>query len=182
MKKQTKKLPSFKRKPALIIGLILLMAVVALITAKILANISQNNINNEPKPTIETTDQDGTGAEIAPTNTDDPNDKTPHQYEGTNPNTLDHITGVITYAGVLDSDLSVSATIDQYLSTGTCELILTNNGKTVSRTADIIANPSSSTCDGFRVPLGELGSGTWTINLKLTSGDKNGIITGEVNL
>lgn len=182
MKKQTKKLPSFKRKPALIIGLILLMAVVALITAKVLANISQNNANNEPRPTIETTDQDGTGAEIATTNSDDPNDKTPRQYEGPDVNTLDYLSGVITYADAIDNELIISTTIDQYLSTGTCELTLTQGSKTVSRTASIIANPSSSTCDGFNIPLNEFNSGTWNINIKLTSGDKNGIIAGEVDL
>ena len=180
MKKQTKKLPSFKRKPALIIGLILLMAVVALITAKILASISQNNVNNEPKGTTETTEQ--TTTEITTNNTEDPNDKTPKQYEGPDVNTLDYLSGVITYAGPADNNLIISTTIDQYLSSGTCELTLTQGSRTVSRTADILANPSSSTCDGFDIPLSELSGGTWNINIKLTSSDRTGIITGEVNL
>ena len=181
-KTNTFKKPSFKRRPLLIIGLILLMAVVALATAKILASISQNNSNNEPESTIEVTDQTGTGAEIATDNAEDPNNKTPTQYEGPDVNTLDYLSGVITYAGAIDNYLTISTTINQYLSTGTCELILTQGGKTVSHTADIIANPSSSTCDGFNISLSELGSGSWNIDIRLTSGDKNGTITGEVSL
>jgi flagellar basal body-associated protein FliL len=179
---KTNKKPSFKRRPLLIIGLILLMAVVALTTAKILASISRNNTNNTPEDTIEVTDQTGAGAEVATHNTEDPNDKTPKQYEGPDVNTLDYLSGVITYAGATDNYLSINTTINQYLNTGTCELTLTQGGRTVSRTADIIANPSSSTCDGFSVPLSELGGGNWSINIRLTSGDKNGTITGEVSL
>ncbi len=118
-------------------------------------------------------------------------DKTPAQYENEGKNnsgsgsTSDQkLSGVINYKAVTNGSLSIRTTIDQKLSTGTCTLTLTNKttGKTVTKTADVFANPSSSTCKGFDVPTSSLSSGTWNISISVRSGSALGTITGQVSL
>jgi hypothetical protein len=121
-----------------------------------------------------------------PTNTNNP-DKTPPQYDtpsDTNEPEKSTISGVINYKSVSDGTLSIRTTIDQKLDTGTCVLKLTRNSpnKSVTKSADIIANPSSSTCKGFDVPTSELSTGSWKIVITVTSGEKKGEITGNVSI
>jgi hypothetical protein len=94
------------------------------------------------------------------------------------------ITGVINFASVVGSNVTIRATINQSLSDGTCTLKLTrgSDGKSVTRTASIVTNPSSTTCAGFDIPTDELGSGNWAISLRVSSGQKAGTITGNVQI
>lgn len=108
--------------------------------------------------------------------------KTPVQYEGDDPNTSDTLTGVISYKSVVGSNLVIRTTINQLISSGTCNLTLSSGQKTVTRTANIMQNPSSSSCEGFDIPTSELGSGTWNINIKVTGDGKTGTLTDSVSL
>ncbi|MBQ9017723.1 PLDc_N domain-containing protein [Candidatus Saccharibacteria bacterium] len=93
------------------------------------------------------------------------------------------LTGVITYAGVLNGELVIRMNIDQYLSAGECSLALRNGGMNVySATAEIVDSASTSTCAGFNVPIGNLPGGETQIVVYINSGDKMGEITGEVKL
>lgn len=103
-------------------------------------------------------------------------------YEGSNPNTSASLTGAINYKSVSGGNLVIRTTINQLLTSGTCTLTLTNGSKTVTRSANIAQNPSSSTCQGFDVPTSELGSGTWSISIAIASGDKTGTLTDSVSL
>lgn len=105
------------------------------------------------------------------------------QYEGEDPNKLDELTGVITMASVQDGVLVIRTNIDQYLSSGSCELSVMQNGSIIySATADIGAGVSTSSCQGFDVPATVLGSGNYQINIKISSGGKTGTLNGEVNV
>lgn len=105
------------------------------------------------------------------------------QYEGDDPNKADELSGAVTYAGVKDGILIIGMNIDQYLSSGNCSLSLMRDGNEVySAKASIMAEVSTSTCDGFNVPVDSLGNGTTEIIIKLSSGEKTGTIRGEVNL
>lgn len=53
------------------------------------------------------------------------------------------------------------------ISSGTCTLTVTNNGKTTSQTAEIIYQSQHSLCAGFSVPVGPLGTGIWNIQLSV---------------
>ena len=106
----------------------------------------------------------------------------PTQYEGSNPNTSESLTGSINYLSVIDGNLTVRITINQVLSTGSCTLTLTNGNKTVSRSSSIVQNPSSSTCDGFNVPVSELSSGKWKASVSVESDNRKGTFTSEVNV
>ncbi len=125
------------------------------------------------------------GSDYQPTNTNNP-DKTPPQYDTpkTDEPQKPTISGVINYKSVSDDTLTIRTTIDQRLDTGTCILKLTRNSppKSVTKSADVIANPSSSTCKGFDIPTSELGAGYWKILIIVTSGEKKGEITGSVSI
>ena len=105
------------------------------------------------------------------------------QYEGEDPNNSNELSGAITYAGVNNGVLAIGINIDQFLSSGSCELDLVRNGDVIYKVnANIMAEVSTSTCDGFSVPVGNLGNGITGIIIKLSSGGKTGTIRGEINL
>lgn len=105
------------------------------------------------------------------------------QYEGENANNSETLTGVVTYAAVSGDKLIIRVSIDQYLSNGTCGLTLSRGGDTIySSIANIIGSASTSTCEGFDVPISGLGGGATEINIKLDSGERSGVIRGEVNI
>ncbi|HSX24303.1 MAG TPA: hypothetical protein VLE74_04335 [Candidatus Saccharimonadales bacterium] len=57
-------------------------------------------------------------------------------------------------------------------SDGTCDLIVSNAGKTTTQSAKVIYQQQASTCAGFSVPIDSVGKGTWNLKLSVTS---NGI-------
>lgn len=128
----------------------------------------------EPEPTPET----------KPIDDEKVNGKDPiYQYDGKNPNESESLTGVITYAGATSTNLIIRVNIDQYISGGTCNLSLSQGGSVVyTASANLIADVSTSTCEGFTVPLSNLNPGYYSIKIDLTSSDKTGVIEGEVNL
>lgn len=139
-----------------------------------------SNQNNSSEDIVYTTGKDKSGDEVSPTN------KTPPQYdtpknEAPNPNTL---SGIINYAEVSDGNLNIRNTINQRLSGGVCSLTLKNlaTGKKVTRKADVIADPTASTCQGFSVPTSELSSGRWDIIIEIQSGDQKGLLKHRVDL
>lgn len=103
-------------------------------------------------------------------------------YGGDDANKSTSLTGVITYKSVIDDNLIIRTTIDQTLGSGSCALTLTNGQKTVTRNSGIIQNPSSSTCEGFNIPVSELGSGNWNIEITVTSSDRTGTLKDSLVL
>ncbi len=126
--------------------------------------------NEQIEPTVQTTSEE-TGK------------KKVEQYEGEDPNLMNELSGVVTYAGVNGDKLMIRVNIDQYLQGGECELTLSRAGSTIyNGRADIIDNVSTSTCEGFDVSLAGLGSGKADITVSLNAEGKTGIIKGEVEL
>ena len=110
-------------------------------------------------------------------------EKKVEQYDGDDPNGADSLSGVVTYAGVNGNNLIIRVNIDQYLSGGQCNLSIVRDGSTLySSTASIVNNASTATCEGFDVPVFELGSGEVTVLINLTSGDRNGTIRGGASI
>lgn len=72
---------------------------------------------------------------------------------------------LITAANQNSGVLQVRALISTVVNTGNCTLTLTKSGQTVTKTADTQALSSTSTCKGFDIPVSELSSGSWQLNL-----------------
>lgn len=92
------------------------------------------------------------------------------------------LSGSISYQAVVDGQLILRTTMDQMLTSGTCTLVLKKADRTVTKTSQIIPNPSSSSCAGFSVPLTELGAGKWLIDIRVSSGERTGTMTSSITL
>ena len=93
------------------------------------------------------------------------------------PNPSDTITIGFSAINQNDGKLQIRTMIQEVLSTGQCNLTLTDGDKTVSKSATVYPNASISTCQGFDVPVSELSSSTWSITINVTSGDRSGQAT-----
>ena len=117
-----------------------------------------------------------------------PLQKTPTQYDnpsGSDPSQSSALTGIVNFSGTSGDGktLQIRATIDQKVTDGTCNLTLSKSGSTtVTKTANIVSDPSSSTCSGFDIPIDQLSSGIWSININLTSDSRSGSIQGVVTV
>lgn len=105
------------------------------------------------------------------------------QYDGADPNEANDLSGVITYAGANGGKLMIRLNIDQYLTDGKCELTLTRGGATIYNSiASVVGNVTSATCDGFDIPVSELGGGNVTINVNISADGRKGVIRGEASI
>ena len=146
-------------------------------------NITNSSSNKQSSEKAQETTQSSNLTETNHSATDpstSPDGKTPEKYEGANPNTYESITGSITTARFDGDKLLVRVTIDQYLSSGTCKLALSDGAHELERTANLVPIASTSSCEGFDVQGLESFSRPITINISLISGDKTGNITGSV--
>ena len=172
--------------------------IVAAVVIVILVATSSNPPREETKTDTDTTTetQDDT-KEPAKTDTTKPADsddqtdtddsetvegKTPSQNEGDDANASGELTGAVNYAAVVDDELVIRVSIDQYLSGGVCSLALTSAVDSYETTAAIEPGAATSSCGGFNIPLSQLMNGTYTITVKLSSGDKTGTVKGEVEV
>lgn len=104
------------------------------------------------------------------------------QYEGEDINSSDSLSGVITYSAVVGQNLVIRTSINQSLSIGTCQLTLSSSSKNITKSSNIVPNPSSSTCEGFDIPVSEIGSGSWNISIAISSGSQSGKLSGNVQI
>lgn len=66
---------------------------------------------------------------------------------------------------------------------GSCQLKVTNGGRSTSQSAPVVFQREFSTCAGFTVPIDSLGTGKWNIELSVTAGSETNTksIDFEVN-
>lgn len=104
-------------------------------------------------------------------------------FDGVDPNVYQDLTGAVTFAGVMDDELMVRVNIDQYLAEGNCYLELRKGADTVyDSSVSIVSSAATATCEGFNVPISEVMDGHLIIQITLNSGDKSGLISGEVDI
>ena len=179
-KKSVQRHAGLKRRPFLVVFLIIFIAIVALFVSHYL---SRRPFDDLPKTEIITEDETEPENKTEESNEDiEESLKEPVQYEGEDPNLSASLTGTITTARVVGSTAIIRVNIDQYLSSGSCALELKSASGSYSDSANIVTSASTSTCEGFNIPVKNLASGTWQIEITISSGSKNGKITGEINL
>jgi len=108
--------------------------------------------------------------------------KTPVQYDGEDPNTSATLTGTLTAARFSGDQLIIRVNIDQFLSSGTCHLAISDGTHQLQKDANLVSAARTSTCEGFDLASSELSgfARPLYITISLTSGDKFGIIEGRV--
>ncbi len=81
------------------------------------------------------------------------------------------------------STVYIRANIERVSSTGVCKLTMNGpNGKTYSASAPTQPLASSSTCQGFNVPMSNLVPGVWRISITVEDGSATGTATTEKTL
>lgn len=156
-----------------------ILIIVAIATFFIFQSFQGNHTNTPTHDTsVQNTSPEETPSEAPVGELEEEIDKTPVQFEGENPNTQDNLSGSITAAFISGEKAIIRVNIDQFLSTGSCELVLTSGNQTYSESARIIPEASTSTCEGFDIPLEKISTGTWQILINLSSDSKTGQITG----
>ena len=147
------------------------------------ASSVENPVEN---PTSETRQRQ---AEIS---TDGTDGKTPAQYEGANPNNSPDLTGYFSVSRLDGDRLTLRVNIGQYLSSGTCTLVVkdASGNLLVENSVDILPDASTSTCAGFDLTSASLVSSPvptfadaekpLSLTLTLSSGDKSGTISTSV--
>ena len=66
------------------------------------------------------------------------------------------------------------------VSSGTCNIEISNGATKISRQVAVIYQPEFSTCAGFSIPISELGTGLW--NILLTVNSPTGSSSKTINL
>lgn len=111
------------------------------------------------------------------------NKKPVQTYEGGNPNENEKLTGVITYAGATSNNVIIRVNIDQYVDGGTCVLkLIQNDSIKYEESSNLIADVSTSTCEGFNIARAKIEDGNYIIRIELSSNGKTGSISGELNI
>lgn len=181
-----RKLPIYRR-PWFYVALVIIVAVIVfgvwfIFFRKPAAQEVQTPADSTIGSVPSSIDAKGEDAEKEDENAETGKKQTPAQYDGEDPNTLDELTGYISYDAINYDHYSIRMTINQFLTSGTCDLTMTSGDRTVTGSAPIIASASTSTCEGFDIPLSELPSGDWHVTIKLSSDGKQGAITGDVSV
>lgn len=183
-------MPKRKRNFRWVKWLLFLVLLVAAITVVILVknnyfdkkeeNSSQQNIDIDKNKTEDKKEEE----KPEDKNGDEPKqeEKAP-QYEGESPNKSETLTGLITYADVQNDELIMRVNIDQFLQSGNCDLTMSRNGVTYyTQSVGIQESVTTSTCDGYKIPVSELPKGDLVVEINLDSDGKTGKITGRVRI
>ena len=163
--------------------MVILIVLVAVIVGVVIWKNNQGNDGSDEQETVKVEDSEkeeengeGSSEEVV-------DEKKVVQYDGEDPNEASELFGVVTYAGVNDGVLVIRVNIDQYITSGSCELSLVQNGSIIhSSTVNVIPDVATATCEGFDVPVSGLSGGKTEINIKLNADGKNGVIRGEVEI
>lgn len=169
----------------------LVLIIVAVVIIILVKNNFDNNIekeNNSQQDVIDNKDKDDSSDKKPEEKSENKEqeqkqkNKAP-QYEGESPNESETLTGLITYADVINDELTIRVNIDQFLQSGNCNLKMSRNGVTYyTQSVGIQESVTTSTCDGYKIPVSELPKGDLSVEIDLDSDGKSGKITGRVRI
>ena len=104
------------------------------------------------------------------------------QYSGDNPNDADRLSGAITYTGISNDTFIIRVNIDQYVREGNCILTVTGAKTSYTEAARVTDAASTSTCEGFNVPLSVIKDSNVDILIEIKADDKQGVIRGNASI
>ena len=177
-------------KTVLIVSIcVILIAVLTLSILVFLNRKTNSNSSNTSSTSTSTSNKDSSSEtmdsseETNPEEDEEAEKARARQYDGEDPNKLETLTGVISFAGVSEGKLRVNVTIDQLIGdSGKCNFTLTNSsGTTLSDEVSTENGPATSFCS-YVTTASKLEAGTYKIVVKITSPNKEGEITGEVKI
>ena len=179
-------MPRRKRNFRWVKWLMFLVLIVAAVVVVLVKNNFDKKIDDSSQQVVNT---DKTEDNKTEEKSDDKKEEEPKQeekvpqYEGESPNKSETLTGLITYADVVNDELVIRVNIDQFLQSGNCNLTISRNGETYyNQSVGIQESVTTSTCDGYKIPVSGLPKGDFSVEIDLDSGGKSGKITGRVRI
>jgi len=180
-----------KKKKLIIAGSILLIIIVGAIGAAAYYKVgpfktSDDSVNLKPP----TTDQKKAG-DSAKQNTVNPTGNKESGSTGSDPlpppiqngSSKPTVGADITAANQNSDVLQVRMLIQAVTSAGTCTLSMTGPGnRTYLATASVQAQPSSTTCKGFDIPISSLAPGSWAITINFSNDDYTATASKQVSI
>jgi len=109
------------------------------------------------------------------TKTETINETTP-----TTPSAANKVT--ITALQQTEDSLQIRSYVDTLSSTGNCKLTLSNASKTIEKNTPIQASADVSTCQGFDIPLAELSTGNWSVQIQYIIGNSTSTATSTIEI
>lgn len=171
----------YLKRPLVIVAIILLVAILA-VFAFLFTRPSEDEENNSQKAdepsSVNAESATPEAAEEEASSEQALNDKEAHINQNDSTSS-DNTSESITVSARVESSSVVITTKLMNIGSGTCQLSITNDQRTYTNTAEVIYQPSYSTCAGFEVPVRELGDGEWQI--KITAASINGSATVRVD-
>lgn len=105
----------------------------------------------------------------------------PREDSESNTNNSESVSVIISAANQNEQTLQVR-TLIHTLKEGTCQLRLTQGDTVISREADTQQAASSSTCQGFDIPISELAKGTWKLHIQYKNDDASGEASQDITI
>lgn len=172
-----------RRKFTVVIGLLAIVIAAAVIFLLIRRPAPSEPLRDTPQAERPSAVLPSSEKQPDPSTPDDNAKQSPQrQYEGEPVRDRKELTGSFTYRQMIDGQLVLRLTIDQLLTDGRCVLTLSQGDQRIERTAPVIQNPSSSSCQGFSVPRSELAPGLWNISVAVKDRDRQGEIRSTVEV
>ncbi|MBQ9017257.1 hypothetical protein IJ103_03410 [Candidatus Saccharibacteria bacterium] len=184
-------------RPAIFVVLIILLAGVAAFvialnrrsdngsgsteTTSSTATKDENEKETDPETKPETKEETSKETEEETPKEEIVEGKTPVNLDQGDASDLDALTGVVNYAASDGQTVMIRVSIDQYLETGECTLDLTTSYDSFNLADAISPSASTSSCS-FDISTDLLTGGKYDINVTVRSGDRKGIIKGEVEV
>lgn len=166
----TKASPNKRLIIALVAGVILLVGVAAYAYLKTSQNGTSNTSDTNYGPA--TSDEKKTGDTIKQDNVRPDNQPSPGSDPAPTPAPLpdsskSKVGMEITAANQTGETFVIRTMIQTVTTEGSCSLIMTGpNGKRYTQSVGVQAGPSSSTCQGFNIPMSALSPGAWSISVQ----------------
>lgn len=133
---------------------------------------STTNTTNYDPPTKEQTTATGSTKQSSNPTESSGSDSSPSPTPSTTTDQKPSVNMAITAASQANGVLSIRTLIETISDNGTCTLSMTGpNNKTYSSTVGSQANPSTTTCKGFDIPVSSLAPGIW--HILITYGDSS---------
>lgn len=176
-----------KRKIFLILSLLLVVIIIALSTYVFAFNGSifgwqfKDNEGSERKNGNSPIDYNPPTQEQIDAGNDAKN-QTIKENEGETSDPSDGLEVTITAANQNTPNFQIRTLVSQLLTSGSCQLTMTKDTQTIFRTVNIQAASSSSTCQGFDIPLTDLSAGIWNVKISVTSGTQSGVAERTVEI
>ena len=131
----------------------------------------QTDAGNKTKENSVNTDKPGTSGSDTP--------PVPTPIDGSSKSTVEVS---MTASNQNGSAYQMRYLISALADSGTCTLTLTRNGQTVTKTAGVQPQSSTSTCRGFDVPVSELAPGQWQAVMTFDNDSLHGTTTSTITV